>query len=62
MTWQRLGEQIAQTPAAPEPILIDRLESQGIQNLFTHWSPLLSPGIRHGRMLMAEAEQHPEIL
>jgi hypothetical protein len=28
---QRHGEQASQTPAAPEAILIDRFESQGIE-------------------------------
>src|ERR1035437_6479761 len=54
IAWQRCGEQVGQTPAAPEPILIDRFESQGIQDL-THgyvwslssmpsrpWSPAIS--------------------
>jgi hypothetical protein len=27
VTRQRCGEEVGQTPAAPEPILIDRLES-----------------------------------
>src|SRR5450755_3107178 len=39
---QRCGEQVAQTPAAPKPILINRFESQGIQtNAISHyWHPL----------------------
>jgi hypothetical protein len=33
---QRRGEQIGQTSATPEPILIDRFESQWIQRYFIH--------------------------
>jgi hypothetical protein len=29
--WQRCSKQVGQTPTAPQPILIDRLESQRIQ-------------------------------
>jgi len=29
VAWQRRGEQAGQSPSAPKPILIDRLESQG---------------------------------
>src|SRR6202162_6248608 len=36
---QRCGEQVAQTPAAPEPILINRFESQGIQKYLTNAIP-----------------------
>ena len=35
---QRRGEQVGQTPAAPEPILIDRFESQWIQRRSFIWS------------------------
>jgi hypothetical protein len=31
VAWQRYGEQVCQTPAAPEAILIDRFESQRVQ-------------------------------
>ena len=33
---QRRGEQASQTPSAPEPILIDRLETQRIQRCLAH--------------------------
>ena len=33
---QRCREQIGQTPAAPEPILVDRFESQRIEKCLTH--------------------------
>ena len=40
---QRRGQQAGQAPAAPEPILIDRLESQRIQRCFTQGTcPLMS--------------------
>ena len=39
---QRCGEQVGQTPAAPEPILIDRFESQGVQKLLTQKLSLCS--------------------
>src|ERR1035438_2917163 len=34
--WQRCCEQVRQTPAAPEAVLIDRLEAQGIERGWTH--------------------------
>jgi len=43
---QRRFEQAGQTPAAPETILINRLESQGIQKRFRHLaSPYFSAGV-----------------
>jgi hypothetical protein len=39
---QRCGEQVAQTPAAPKPILIDRFESEGIQRYLTQELSLYS--------------------
>ena len=39
---QGRGEKIGQTPAAPEPILIDRFEAQGIQQCLTHATSLYS--------------------
>src|ERR1022692_4151130 len=36
---QRCREQVAQTPAAPKPILISRFESQGIQKYLTNAIP-----------------------
>src|ERR1035441_7193822 len=33
---KRCGEQIGQPPAAPQPILVDRLEAQGIQRHLIH--------------------------
>src|ERR1039458_341530 len=36
VTRQRRGEQAGQTPAAPQPILINWLEAQGIQRNLTH--------------------------
>ena len=36
VTGQRRGEQIGQSPAAPEPILVDRFESQRIQMCLNH--------------------------
>ena len=33
---QRCGEQVGQTPSAPEPILINRFESKRIQKHVTH--------------------------
>ena len=41
ITRQRRGEQVGQTPAAPEPILIDWFESQGIQKLLSQELSLL---------------------
>ena len=38
----RCGEQVGQTPAAPEPILIDRLESERIQKYLTQELSLYS--------------------
>src|ERR1035438_10015890 len=54
---QRRGQQAGQTAAAPKPILIDRLESQGIEKFLTHWAPLFSPGFYHSRLPMAEERQ-----
>jgi hypothetical protein len=43
-TRQRCGEKVAQTPAAPKPILINRFELQGIQEHLTQGMSLsLSP-------------------
>ena len=39
---QRCAEQIRQTPAAPDPILIDRFESQGIKRYLTHEAALFA--------------------
>src|ERR1019366_530206 len=41
ITGQRCGEQVGQTAAAPEPILIDWFESQGVQKLLTQELSLL---------------------
>ena len=41
---KRCGEQVGQTPAAPEPILIDRFEAKGIQRYLTHGLYFLTSG------------------
>ncbi len=45
MTRQRRGKQAAQTPSAPRPILIKRLESQRIERDLVHgYSPSIAAG------------------
>ena len=41
ITRQRCGEQVGQAPTTPEPILIDWVESQGVQKLLTQELSLL---------------------
>jgi hypothetical protein len=59
---QRRGEQIGQTPAAPEPILINRIKSQWIQRYFIHGISiftLLHTGKYNSWTLRNEWGEHP---